>query len=450
MHSWHESHGRVWLWVKIQPTKDCRSQSVAMNALASLDPSSASVLAPAMFPPLESARGRKRSLSGALVSSKRRRTASSFSSSMSVVENEVGLCQWVEAVHQGLCERIDHFCAQWRLDIGEGGDASKGGIAPAVPPRVPDLAWHAHAQQYDGTPLCVVDCPPPSQPLCPPLLFSALVRNRTGGELVLHALGTSWVVPREAAFCLCGMRRWKELGALRPAGGYRLILLDPPWHSYSVRRKGQYHTMDRRQLLELPLPQLACPSACLIAVWVTNSRHVQRFVESALFQRWGVRRLGCWYWFKVAADGQFSTGVDPRSPHRKPWEPLLLGFIGSHPPPLPPRLALCSVPLVHSHKPALDPLFSPVASHLLRNAPQPKRPPQPHQPPQPPQPPQSHQPPAATKPAGAGADVDMDAATAWRTLPKLELFARELRPYWHSAGDQVLHFQHTSLRESRA
>ena len=27
-------------------------------------------------------------------------------------------------------------------------------------------------------------------------------------------------------------------------------------------------------------------------------------------------------------------------------------------------------------------------------------------------------------------------------LPKVELFAREIRPFWHAIGNEVLHFQH--------
>ena len=57
-------------------------------------------------------------------------------------------------------------------------------------------------------------------------------------------------------------------------------------------------------------------------------------------------------------------------------------------------------------------------------------------------------------PAGAmGAAAPTPAATefeqrqAWRALPKLELFARELRPGWHSAGNEVLRFQHESFWE---
>ena len=42
-------------------------------------------------------------------------------------------------------------------------------------------------------------------------------------------------------------------------------------------------------------------------------------------------------------------------------------------------------------------------------------------------------------------ETDEEEERAWRALPKLELFARELRPGWHSAGNEVLRFQHSSF-----
>ena len=47
-----------------------------------------------------------------------------------------------------------------------------------------------------------------------------------------------------------------------------------PW-----QRAGAYATLDKRALLALPVAQLARASGCLVLVWVTNSRHVQDFVE---------------------------------------------------------------------------------------------------------------------------------------------------------------------------
>ena len=150
---------------------------------------------------------------------------------------------------------------------------------------------------------------------------------------------------------------------------------------------------------------------------MTNSRHVQHFTEQVLFPRWGAKPLARWYWLKVAADGGLARGESPRSPHRKPWEPLLLGFIGKTPPrSVRPRQVICSVPSVHhSHKPPLCALLRPLALQLMSLR-----------------------------------ETDEEEERAWRALPKLELFARELRPGWHSAGNEVLRFQHSSFWAARS
>ena len=368
---------------------------------------------------------------------------------LDLVENESGLCEWVEAVHAEAVDAQGLFCSTWRLEA-----ASSGAAQPCVPP----LSKVTTAQRH-ALPLGRIRAPAASQPLCPPLLFSALVSNARGRQSTLRALGCEWVLPVGAAFWLSRLSRWGELRAHMPAGGYRLLLMDPPWHCRSAQRARSYATLDKRVLLEqLPVTELACGEGCIVAVWLTNSRHVLRFVEDVLFPRWGARRIGCWLWLKLTADGRFSTGAQPRDGHRKPWEPLLLGYIGGGPPPpLPPRLALCSVPTAHSRKPPIDALLSPAAGHLLRRA-------------------GAGAGAAMSAATGAGAALGADAtgtlaagpgaiggdacacagramgeaeAEAWRALPKLELFARELRPHWHSVGDEVLHFQHRGFFAER-
>ena len=42
------------------------------------------------------------------------------------------------------------------------------------------------------------------------------------------------------------------------------------------------------------------------------------------------------------------------------------------------------------------------------------------------------------------------ARSAWAALPKLEMFARELRPDWHSVGNEAIHFAHSSFHELRS
>ena len=102
--------------------------------------------------------------------------------------------------------------------------------------------------------------------------------------------------------------------------------------------------------------------------------------------------------------GGLCSAGDQRADGRPPPPPALL----------PPRLAIASVPLAaHSVKPPLDAQLKRVARHLLG------------------------QPPSA-----ADEDDELTEEQAWRALPKVELFAREVRPHWHAAGDEVLHHQH--------
>ena len=236
------------------------------------------------------------------------------------------------------------------------------------------------------------------------------------------------MLPSESAFALLPLSRWMELKAIRPPGGYRLLLLDPPWHSASVARKGNYRTLDKcvlhRDLVPV-LQALAHQTRAVIAVWVTNSRHVQEFVENALFPAVGAIPFGRWYWLKLDPNGSWTTGAQPFSAHRKPWEVLILGHTGTSPPPsLPTRLAIASTPSRwHSAKPPLDGLLQAAAHDLTREAP-----------------------PGSPQAYGDEGGTSC-AESLWSRLPKIELFAREVRPSWHAVGDETLLFQHTSLYE---
>ena len=57
------------------------------------------------------------------------------------------------------------------------------------------------------------------------------------------------------------------------------VLCMPPTALAPWQRADAYATLDKRALLALPVAQLARASGCLVLVWVTNSRHVQDFVE---------------------------------------------------------------------------------------------------------------------------------------------------------------------------
>lgn len=243
--------------------------------------------------------------------------------SSGVVENEPGLCDQMEALYA----RIPASA----LALQDTGHDDEAPARVSVPPLA-TLGRSAHGHGR-GFRFHIRACSCGDAPLAPPLLFSALVHNHRAQQAIVRALGARWILPRDSAFTLLPMARWAELGALRSAGaGYRLLLADPPWHSASVARAGSYVTCDKSELLAELVPairSLADPRGCVLAFWITNSRHVQTFVEERLFPQCGARPLARWYWLKLDSDGQWANGAEPRSPHRKPWEVVVFGFIGA-------------------------------------------------------------------------------------------------------------------------
>ena len=318
---------------------------------------------------------------------------------MDAVENELGLCARIEATHAALLRSIasgGSCCAAWRL---EHRSASEATAEPALPP----LAELVRAQRYTRPRMCSVDAP---ALLRPPLLYGALVHNRDPEhERTVEALQASWRLPPQSAFLLSDMTRWPELAALRPAGGYRVILADPPWHSHSAQVGPSrccppplaallllqllltllQHTAPppiptprapaplplplagaaRRRLRDArqarsaraagaaarrqprlpalilgdelapraalcgggPLPALGrATPPCPRHTPCPHPRHTATYRYHAA--RSGARLVARWYWLKVAADGRLAIGAAPRSPHRKPWEPLLLAHLG--------------------------------------------------------------------------------------------------------------------------
>ena len=94
-----------------------------------------------------------------------------------------------------------------------------------------------------------------------PLLFSSLLRNDTDADTSLAALGHTWIVPRQSACCLCAARRWREMRPIIGCDGYRLMVLDPPWHSKSVQRAAKYTTRHKRDILADLVPAIRCVEA---------------------------------------------------------------------------------------------------------------------------------------------------------------------------------------------
>ena len=67
----------------------------------------------------------------------------------------------------------------------------------------------------------------------------------------------------------------------------------------------RYHSLSHRDLLKLPVPELANPG-CLIAVWVTNKQAQHRFVRDSMFLQWNVKFTAQWFWLKVTVTAQFA------------------------------------------------------------------------------------------------------------------------------------------------
>lgn len=210
------------------------------------------------------------------------------------------------------------------------------------------------------------------------------------------------------------------LRAASPAGGFDLILMDPPWPNRSAKRKrrgrgrvgGAYGTVAsldevRTLLAQIPVPQCLRlpPSDCdgpvsgwhgggLVAIWVTNRPGAAELLSdpsTGLLAAWGIEVVAEWTWVKVTAGGEPVFPLE--SAWRKPWERLLIagwrgqgrGRRG-----LGPKV-IVSVPDVHSRKPSLRGLIADIF----------------------------------------GRD----------DFVGLEVFARHLTAGWWSMGDEVLKFQ---------
>jgi N6-adenosine-specific RNA methylase IME4 len=183
--------------------------------------------------------------------------------------------------------------------------------------------------------------------------------------------------------------------------GFHVVVLDPPWENRSARRAelagGAYASLPGHALLGVPVRALSHAAGCLVALWVTNSERLLRFVHDELLPAWGLEARATWRWLKVTDAG---APVSPLAvAHRRPYELLLLCTAADALPPWVPGsgfaapgdgLVILAAPGAHSRKPPLEALLAPLV------------------------------------PRGAR---------------RLELFARECRAGWATWGNEVLKFQ---------
>lgn len=231
-------------------------------------------------------------------------------------------------------------------------------------------------------------------------LFTRVTENQLHHAREVLLMGERYLLPPRCSFLLSDITRMQPL--LQYGKKFEAIVLDPPWENKSVKRSNRYSFLPSSRLKQLPVPLLSAPG-CVVATWVTNRQKHLRFVREELYPHWGVEVLAEWLWVKVTRSGEFVFPLD--SPHKKPYEMLVLGrFRGNtvqkcssleaSEPVLPDHRLIVSVPSVlHSHKPSI--------AEVLKEY-------------------------LAPDPAC------------------LELFARNLQPGWTSWGNEVIKFQHLS------
>lgn len=230
-------------------------------------------------------------------------------------------------------------------------------------------------------------------------LFSQVTENRERWAALVSLMGEEYIIPPNTAFLLSDFTRIQPL--VQCGKRFDLIVIDPPWENKSVKRSRRYSSLPSSQLKRLPVPLLASPG-CLVVTWVTNRTSHLRFVSDELYPHWGVQVMAKWFWVKVTTSGEFVFPLD--SPHKKPYEVLVLGrccptddhtspLQTPHVPVEDQRLIVSVPSALHSQKPSL--------SEVLK--------------------------------LYVGAEAKC-----------LELFARNLQPGWTSWGNEVLKFQHIS------
>lgn len=117
---------------------------------------------------------------------------------------------------------------------------------------------------------------------------------------------------------------------LRPAGGFGLIMADPPWSysmfsdkGYAKAPESQYETLPLDAIKALAVEALAAPD-CLLWLWAVNPQLPQALEVMAA---WGFTFKTAGTWVKRSKHGKvsFGTGYILRSAN----EPFLIGTRGS-------------------------------------------------------------------------------------------------------------------------
>ena len=121
-----------------------------------------------------------------------------------------------------------------------------------------------------------------------------------------------------------------DLLSIRPAGGFGLIMADPPWSysmysdkGYEKAPESHYATMPLAEIKALPVEALAAKD-CLLWLWAVNPQLPQAM---DVLRAWGFEFKTAGTWLKRTTHGKvaFGTGYILRSSN----EPFLIGTRGS-------------------------------------------------------------------------------------------------------------------------
>lgn len=125
-------------------------------------------------------------------------------------------------------------------------------------------------------------------------------------------------------------RQLHDFASLRPAGGFGLIMADPPWSyamysdkGYAKSPEAHYATMDLDSIKALPVEMLAA-SDCLLWLWALGPQLPQAL---ELIDAWGFTFKTSGHWAKVGTSGKqhFGTGYILRNA----GEPFIIATRGT-------------------------------------------------------------------------------------------------------------------------
>lgn len=122
----------------------------------------------------------------------------------------------------------------------------------------------------------------------------------------------------------------REFHELRPAGGFDLVMADPPWRSEMWSKKGlkkspeaHYQTMPLDQICAVPVEALAAPD-CLLWLWARGAK-LQNAIT--VLEAWGFALKTLGWWAKMTPNGKQAFG--PGYIFRNAGEPYLIGTRGA-------------------------------------------------------------------------------------------------------------------------